>query len=303
MFNKKSAFVIFNPNSGDTTQSEAQLAEITTTLNQLNIENAVITLTPELSCTDIARDAAKRGIRYLVASGGDNTIDMAARGVVGTHTRLVIVPTGTRNNVARALNIPHEISDAVRLIETGERVKVDMGCVRSGEQEHYFLELLSIGLGAAMFPALDEAQKGNVARIGDLLSTFISHPPSKFSLDLDHGEQKLELEALTIVVLNMPYLGANFQLSKYVDFQDGLLDAFVYSDIGKLDLLTHALQVSQGVTDDPRVRHLRIKELVVDTDPPLPVLIDGEILEGHHFTIRRARHALNIMAPHIVTVE
>src|SRR4026207_1365552 len=106
---KKSALVIFNPNSGETADNDAQLAEITTTLNQILIEPSVITLTPELSCSDIARDAAKHGMPYVVASGGDNTIDMVARGLVGTDTQLVIVPTGTRNNIARALNIPHEI--------------------------------------------------------------------------------------------------------------------------------------------------------------------------------------------------
>lgn len=294
---KQTALVIFNPNSGDTAQSDTQLAEITSVMQELRVETEYVTLTPDLSVPDLARSAAQRGVHYVVASGGDNTMDAVARGIVNTHTRLVVIPTGTRNNIAHALNIPLDVTAAARVIATGKPIKIDMGRVRAGTETHYFLELVTIGLGAAMFPALDEAQKGNIARIGDLLSTFISNPPSSFKLNLDRGRQKLDVEALTLVVLNMPFLGANFQLSSYVDFTDGMLDVFVYADIGKLDLLTHALQVAQGATDDPRIRHLRIKNLDVDTYPVLPVMIDGEILESHHLQISRAAAALNIMAP------
>lgn len=294
---KKTALFIFNPNSGDAAQSDAQLAQIKSVLDELRVETQVVTLTPNLSVSDIAKDAAKRGIQYVIASGGDNTMDAVARGIVGTHSRLVIIPTGTRNNIAHALNLPLDVAEATRLIGTGKRIKVDMGRIRTGDGFIYFLELVSVGLGAAMFTGLDEAQKGNIAKIGDLLSTFISHPPSDFTFNLDRGRQKLNVQALTMVVLNMPFIGANFQLSSYVDFQDGLLDVFVYADIGKLDLLTHALQVAQGVTDDSRIRHLRVKNLVVDTYPVLPVMIDGEILESHHLEISRAAGALNVMVP------
>lgn len=299
----QTAQVIFNPGSGDAAESDAQLDLTVSTLRDLKLQTKVQRVDPDMSIPEFARAAAQGGAHFIVAGGGDNTIDLVARGLVGTRTRLVIVPTGTRNNIARALNIPLDVAEATRLIATGKRVYADMGRVLIETREIYFLELVTVGLGAAMFPAMDDAQHGNLARVGDLLATFITNPASNFRLNLDHGRQRLNVEAQTMVVLNMPFLGANFQIGSSVDWRDGLLDVFVYADLGKLDLLTHAVQVAQGFTDDPRVRHLRVKHLEIQTDPALPVMIDGEILESQLLKIHRAPRALRVMVPQNAVVS
>lgn len=293
----QTAQVIFNPGSGDAAESDAQLDLILATLDELKVKAKVLRVKPGISITNKAHAAAEGGAQFIVAGGGDNTIDLVARGLVDTRTPLVIVPTGTRNNIAHALNIPLDVADATRLLATGERADIDMGRVVIQKREIHFLELVTVGLGAAMFPAMDDAQHGNWARVGDLLATFITNPPSNFRLNLDHGRQKLDAQALTILILNMPFLGANFQIASSVDYGDGLLDVFVYADLGKLDVLTHAVQVAQGFTDDPRVRHLRVKHLAIETDLNLPVMIDGEILESQFLKIYRMPRALRVMVP------
>lgn len=294
------AVVIFNASSGNPEESDAQLQQILGTLRELGINAEVSRLRPESRIHHIAAKAARRGVPFVVACGGDNTIDLAARGIVGSDTTLVIVPTGTRNNIARALNLPSDVASATYLIKTGQRSRVDVGRVRVAHHETIFVELMTIGLAAAMFPAMDAAQKGDLSRLGDLLATFISHTPSTFYLNLDAGKQEIEVPASVLLVLNMPYLGANFQIASSVDYGDGFLDVFVYSDLGKLDLLTYALQVAQGFTDDPRVRHLRVKQLQVHTDPPMPVMIDGSVFSEKlsrrgALELSSAANALNVM--------
>ncbi len=294
------ARVIFNPGSGDAAQSNAELEHIVETLRALGVTAKITRLKPENRIHHIAARAAKRGIPFVVACGGDNTIDLAARGIAGSNTTLVIVPTGTRNNVARALNLPQDVVSATYLIKTGQRARVDVGRVQVAKRETIFLELMTIGLAAAMFPAMDAAQKGDLARLGDLLGTFIAHTPSTFHLNLDAGKQTISVEALVLLVLNMPYLGANFQIASSVDFTDGLLDVFLYADLGKLDLLTYAIQLTQGFTDDPRVRHLRVKSIQVHTDPPMPVMLDGNVfseklLRRGALELSTAPLALNVM--------
>lgn len=296
------ALVIFNPSSGNPTQSDAQLEQITTVLRGSNISNRVVKLEPATRIHHVAAKAARRGIPFVLACGGDNTVDLVARGIAGSRTALVVVPTGTRNNIAQSLHIPGDIAEAARLVITGQRRAIDLGRVRVAGRETFFLELFTIGLSAAMFPALDDAQKGNLARIGDVLTTFISNPPATFRLNLEQGQQKIDVQALTLLVLNMPYLGANYQIASSVDYNDGLLDVFLFSDLGKLDLLTYALQVARGFTDDPRVRQLRVKQLTIETEPPLPIMLDGNVLKqsalrGRKITVRAAPHFLNVMLP------
>lgn len=294
--------VIFNPNSGDVAKSDAQLAEVLTTLGELELSSRVFRIQPNSRIHHVAAHAARRGIPFIVACGGDNTIDLVARGIVGTNTTLVVGPTGTRNNVALALKLPTELADAVRLVKTGQRTQIDAGRVHVSGRQTVFLELLTVGLTAAMFPSMDLAQKGDLGKLGDLLSTFITHTPAKFFLNLDRGKQIISVDALTLVVLNMPFLGANFQIASSIDYSDGLLDVFVYADLGKLDLITHALQVAQGFTDDPRVRHLRVREIEIQTDPPMPIMLDGTVLKEsalrrRALKLEAAPRLLNIMVP------
>jgi diacylglycerol kinase family enzyme len=295
--------LIFNPSAGDANASTEQLQLIRATLRDLGLRTQLRRVRPRSNITHLAAGAAARGVPYVCVCGGDNTVDMAARGLVGTDSKLVVLPGGTRNNIALALNIPSALDAATRLIQSGKPVGVDVGQAQTADGRTIpFVELVSVGLAAALFPSLDEAQKGDLTRLGDLLGTFISHPPATFQLDLDGGRQRIEVQALMLLALNMPYLGANFQLGSTVDHRDGLLDVFLYADLGKLDLLTHAVQVARGITDDERVRHLRVKSFSVTCDPPLPVMVDGQVLNSRvlrsgELVVRTTPGQLKVMVP------
>lgn len=294
--------VIFNPSSGNRELAETQLEQVLTALREMGLNTRTTRIHPNSRIHHTTARAAKRGVPFIVVLGGDNTMDLAARGIFGTPTTLVVVPTGTRNNIAHSLELPQDVVKAVSLIQTGQKQQIDVGRVEVAGRQIFFLELMSIGLTAAMFPSMDQAQKGNLASIGDLLNTFISQPGGTFQLTLDPNVEPISIQALTLVVLNMPYLGANFQIATSVDYCDGLLDVFLYAELGKLDLLTHAAQVARGFTDDPRVRHLRVRQIEINTDPPLPVMLDGNVLSERVLRRRSMRlsiapRMLNVMAP------
>ena len=56
---------------------------------------------PEFRLRTIAHNAVHAGARMVIVSGGDGTIENVALGLVGSRTTLGIIPTGTRNNIAR----------------------------------------------------------------------------------------------------------------------------------------------------------------------------------------------------------
>src|SRR5690242_5825865 len=70
-------------------------------------------------CAARCRAIAERGDPLVIVGGGDGTISAAASALVGTETRLGILPLGTLNHFARDLRIPTELDEAVRLIAGG----------------------------------------------------------------------------------------------------------------------------------------------------------------------------------------
>lgn len=94
---------------------------------------------------DITRavgEALHAGYSTIVAGGGDGTLNAVASRLVGSDTRLGVLPMGTLNHFAKDLGIPLELPQALQTLATGVEMNVDVGEVNG----HHFLNNSSIGL-------------------------------------------------------------------------------------------------------------------------------------------------------------
>ncbi len=105
----------------------------------------VETSTPEEGLT-VARAAALRGYRAVVAAGGDGTIALALRGTAGTTTPVAILPFGTGNQLALNFGIPLSLEEAVRVAVEGATERIDLG--RIGDER--FALIAGAGLDASV---------------------------------------------------------------------------------------------------------------------------------------------------------
>lgn len=289
------AKLIFNATAGQPEDSPRQLAEIVSEMQNWNILPEVYMVRSESKIEEVVRSSIRRGIKLVVVAGGDGTIDSVAGAVVGSNATLGIIPTGTRNNVGFNLGIGGSIAAAVALLREGRRLKIDVGNLNSGGANHWFLEAAAMGLLTDLYPAADNIQHGDLAQIGNLLSTFVASAPSQLRMVFD-GNKPLDTSAYMVLIANMPYIGPRFQISPSVSYNDGYLDVFVFSDMTKLDLLSYAMQSTGGAPDDERIQHFRTRRLTIQSDPPMPVLADGILLEQGLVTALVHPCALMVMA-------
>ena len=108
-----------------------------------------------------------------------------------------------------------------------------------------FWKPVPLGSFPALFPAADDIQHGNLARIGDLLTALVSSPPAQMRLVLDKKEQ-ISIQGHVVLVGNMSYVGPHFRISPDSSYQDGLLDILVFASLSKLDLLGNVVQMAGG---------------------------------------------------------
>jgi diacylglycerol kinase (ATP) len=290
------AKLIFNPAAGNPADSAVQLVELLRYLQVQRIEAEVFLVQPEIRLRTIVHNAVRAGARMVIVSGGDGTIENVALGLVGSRTTLGIIPTGTRNNIARSLGIPtNNLADAVTLLREGRRLKIDVGQVRHRKASRCFLEAGAIGLASALYPSADDIQHGDLGKIGEFLSTLVSAAPSEIRLRLDHQRKEIVTHAHLVLVANMPFMGANFQIAPDVEFDDRQLDVFVYSDLSKRDLIGQAMQ-SPTSAPDARIQRFRAKAIAITTNPAMPVMADGVFLGDGPVTLTLRRHRLRVMA-------
>ena len=292
------AKLIFNPAAGNPTESAVQLVELLGHLQSQKIETEVILVQPTHRLHLVARSAARAGAKMVIVSGGDGTIENVALGLVGTKTTLGIIPTGTRNNLARSLNIPtNDIAAAVALLRKGRRLKIDVGLMRHRKASRCFLEAGVIGLASALYSSADDFQHGDYGKITEFISTLVAATPSEIHLRLHHQRKEIVTNAHMVLIANMPYMGANFQVAPDVVFDDRLLDVFVYSDLNKRDLIGQAMQSSTSAPD-ARIQRYRAKAISITTNPAMPVMVDGVSLgvgDGP-VTVQLHQHHLRVMA-------
>ncbi len=290
------ARLFFNPASGNPAESAAQLVELLRQLQKQRIVTDVVVVQPEHNLRLLARSAVRAGAAMVIVSGGDGTIENVAIGLVGSRTVLGIIPTGTRNNLARSLNIPTgDVAKAAALLRHGRRINIDVGRVRHRKSNRCFLEAAAIGLSSALYPSSDDIQHGDLGQIARFISTLVSAVPSEIRLRLDRSRRTAVAHAHMVIVANMPYFGANYQIASDVLFDDRYLDVFVYTDLNKRDLIGQAMQ-SSTAAPDTRIQRFRVKKVAIRTTPAMPVMADGVSLGDGSVTISLHPQRLRVMA-------
>lgn len=293
---RKKVKLIFNPGSGVEGESPIQLMDVITAMQAWKLVPEAYLVEPGCDLPAIVQEDIKAGIRLFVVCGGDGTIDVMAGALAGTTATLGIIPTGTQNNVALSLGIPSDIPAAIAILRQGQRIKVDVGLAVCGGVTLPFLEVCSVGLLSALFPAADDIQHGKLSRIGDFLATLVSTPPAEMHLVLD-GKQEINTLGHVVLVSNTTYIGPHFQVGSRDSMNDGLLEVLFFADLSKMDLLAYAVQAagSGDKPEDERIQHYHVRRVDIDTHPAMPVMVDGVMVAEGPLHIHVQRCALSVM--------
>lgn len=290
------AKLIFNPGSGAVGSSPVKLMDVLREMQALKLVPEPFLVEPDCDLPGMIKDALAQGTRLFVVCGGDGTISTVAKMLAGTAATLGIIPTGTQNNTALSLGIPaNDIPAALAIVRNGKRIKIDLGMATCGDVTTSFLEVCSVGLVTKLFPSADDIQHGNLARVGDFLTSLLSSPPAEIHL-LVNGKKEIQSKGHVVLVSNMPYIGMHYQVGSAASFSDGLLDGHFFAELSKLELLGHVFQgVGEGKGEDPRIQHFQLRKIDIHTEPAMEVMLDGYPLGMSPVHIEVRRHVLAIM--------
>lgn len=247
----------------------------------------------------LAAKAAQEGAVIVAAAGGDGTLNEVVNGLVGSGAVLGLVPLGTGNDFARCLGIGTELDRALLTLFRGIPRKIDLGLVNG----RYFLNIAGCGFDAIVAERTNRGYRylhGTMAYIAAIAEALVNLRPADLELTLD-GEKR-HARALMCSVANSTCYGGGMLIAPNAKVDDGLFDLCILAEAGRIEFLRAFPRVFRGThTTHSKITMLRARAVAIVSDPPLPILIDGEVIGRTpvHFELHPG--AMSVMAPEEAT--
>jgi len=247
----------------------------------------------------------------ILVFGGDGTVHRHLGALVRLGLPVLVVPSGSGNDFARALGLKsaNDSLQAWRKFESNQlqTLTIDLGQIRrvgSPDVQRYFCTVAGCGLDSATakranrMPRWLRGHGGYALALLPALFKLPAYPMriTRWDTGEEHREEKSRLTLLTAVA-NTPFYGDGMRVAPKADPADGQLDICRIWRMNSFELLCMFPTVYFGRHGlSSKVEHARAERVLVETESPLEIYADGELVCQTPAEISVATGALRVIA-------
>jgi diacylglycerol kinase (ATP) len=294
----------------------------------------------------LTRQFLKRGVKKVIAVGGDGTINEVANGFflpkrkqddkkklvpfstndvgvqenkndfpqpdillpINSEAMFGIIPSGTRNVLAKSLNLPQGIDECCHNYLQGSTKKIDVLIAtvtnptnRSKVPRRAFLNAAEVGFGAEI---IDRSKKVRnrvknrmISTITSVIGTLPTYESNNCQIVFDDEKDKVVTKMTMGVIANGKFLGGGFMAAPEASFSDGLLDVVILRDSGSLKMLDKLANIKTGnYTNEVDVIYKQARKVLIKSmERDITVAIDGEPIGILPATFQVNPYPINIL--------
>lgn len=209
--------------------------------------------------------------QIVTAVGGDGTISLVAKKLLGTHIKLAIVPAGSANGMAKELKISEDIEEALQIITEGYSKKADVIFINN----LLCLHLADIGLNARLVKYFEEGNmRGHWGYAKVALKVFLSQRFMR--VNIRYGTNNIQRKALMVVLANASKYGTGAVINPNGNPYDGLFEVVIIKQMGFITLLKMWFKPS-GLSPD-HTEIIQAHEVGIQTQRKMHFQVDGEYI-------------------------
>lgn len=250
--------------------------------------------------TELANLYAAREECIIYAVGGDGTINEVMNGIVGTSSKLAIVPTGSGNDFIRGVYPKYKIERLLEGLIKGKASYVDIGRIN----EKYFLNVASVGLDAEIAKNVVYFKKlkfigGSLAYLLSIAKTLLGYECNLIKIKLD-GEEIWTDKSLLLAIANGKYYGGGIPIAPSAKVDDGQLNICLVKELGIVHILPIIPKLFLAKHEEAKdVQVFKATSIEVEGDKALNINIDGEIIKERNINIEIIPRGIEIIIPQI----
>lgn len=199
---------VLNPSSGRTNNDDTANT-IQGIMERYGHDHRIFHTTGENDSQLIRTEYQQYSPDCVIACGGDGTVQLVARSLVGTHAKLGILPLGSANGLAKALNIPDKTEAALELIATEPNI-IDLDLIKIND--HICIHLSDIGTNALLVKSYEESgDKGMIGYAKHLMSSIRESEQLRYTITTD--AETVHATGYMLMIANANQYGTGVKIS------------------------------------------------------------------------------------------
>ncbi|MFC1949170.1 diacylglycerol/lipid kinase family protein [Chloroflexota bacterium] len=241
---------------------------------------------------ELAMEAANSDYRYIIAVGGDGTVNEVVNGILNSaaphNTTLGVVSAGTTCSFARSLGLPLDPLSSCNLLTSQNRLLIDVGIVEytgAGQKlRRFFINEADVGFGAMVVKAAIQSPSRfgrklpYLPRVIGGLASLASYKNKRITMRVE-DENEDDCDCAMLVIANGAYFGGGMQIAPDAKPNDGLLDMVIFGNMSKSELLkTWPLTYKGRHIRHDKVRLQKIRNVTIQSAEKILIEADGELL-------------------------
>jgi diacylglycerol kinase (ATP) len=247
---------------------------------------------------ELARQAVPEGFGTVIAAGGDGTAHEVVNGLFAVPDPAVtfaVLPCGSANDYAYSLGW-RKGQDPRDWLRPGRPIlRADVGLVTAPDgRRRYYIDSMGVGFNAAVTV---EARKSRWLRglplysLAFIKAMFRHFATPTMTVTFDDASRTTPTLALTI---NLGRREGGFLLTPDAKLDDGLFDYLHAGPLSRWELLKNLPNMATGKlpTDHPLIATGRCRRVVIESETPFRIHLDGEFFCHPEDNVRRVEVAM-----------
>jgi diacylglycerol kinase (ATP) len=290
-------YIIVNPIAGSIVDLNLRLKQ----LQRLDAKQVRVTQHAAEGET-LAREAVRAGCDYVIAVGGDGTLNEVINGVANLRrARQVcvgVVPLGTANDFARSIGLMGDIEASIDILRGKTTAAIDLVRMTSSRRARYFVNVSAGGFSGVVDEKLTPEIKSAWGPLAYLRSAAAALPELQAyhtTLTFDDAE-RLVIDLYNVVVANGQFAGGGLPIAPQANLSDGLLDIVLVPKrpAAQMALLATEMLLGNHISSDS-ITFRRAKKISVRSRPGMLFNADGELVGNEPAVFQIVPHALDFV--------
>lgn len=290
---KKSVYVIINPKSG-TSAKENLPHKISEVLDPHRFVVHIFITGYAGHGFELAKMAVEANVDYVIAAGGDGTVNEVGRALVHSNTALGIIPLGSGNGLGRDLNIPLNTLGALEIIAEEQVKTIDYGKAN----DEIFFCTCGVGFDAEVADKVSgKRHRGSFMYLRNMLEIFFQQKPKTYEIICPEGT--IKDEAFVVTCANASQYGYDAHIAPHADIQDGKMNIAILKPLTLLDVPKTSLQLfTKKIDENKKMEELMTSKAIIKREDEGVMHIDGDPMNmGKEIHVEIIPGGLKVIAP------